>query len=783
MKKELLLFILTGISTLYFCGDSNGQTMLTDSDKGQQLDRDKGPNLVNSTVIPDQKNYSPPFNCALLGHSQPAVTDDNICEGGNAVVTATPNFGLTLNWFDAPSGGNLLFTGPVYSHSPLNSVIYWVEETNGLCRSARAQVKIHVKKILTAPFPIDDLTCSNNSLTLGTNSSSGAPSPVFKWYDTYTNGNLLHTGSSYIVPAANQNYWVEEANSISAGVPMDNGPDVGSYSGMSRGYVFTSPANFTLTGLRVPTDQSTHHQSVEVIKFSSGLPPSFPSVSNSFTSLFRVTNVSGAGIISCNVNINYGDKIAIIGSRGANCVNSYSTPNYQTKIAGIPVTLQRCGMQGNIASNNANNIWKETNNPIGRIDMFYDASFGCSSPRTEVKATVSEPTCSATNTIVTANGNCSKNEGTTDWTYYYDNLNPENLIFAIAHDPLHLGNNNFTASVEITTSSNPDNPSDFADGIFRNEDLLNQYAYFAMGRHWNISYSGTLTDPVDIRFFYNQSELSAIETAADNWKNSSYNGVNNLLIGELEWFSTNNSYYLPTSALQPDSLTNCTVFSPSTVNSSTTANGVNFVQINGVLDLSGGTAAISVFPGHLLGTDLSEFTAKNINNKEVLLSWTTESEENLEYFEIQRAKDGYNFETIARLDKKGQNLSSSDYTFLDKEIMKGENYYRIKMVEKDNKYNYSKTKVIVFFDSPEIVKIFPNPFDSEINIIYESDVLESAEITLTDIAGKKIFETIYDLHKGTNRIKIRLDEKIAEGAYILNIKNNSYCSYKKMVHK
>jgi hypothetical protein len=784
MKKQLLLFILTGISIATFRGESNAQSMLTDSDNSyQHVIHDADINTVNASVMPQQKNYSPPFNCAALAHSQPTVTDDNICAGENATVTASANFGLTLNWYDAPSGGNLLYTGAVYSHSPVNSFICWVEETNSLCSSARSQVKIQVKKILTPPIAIDDMTCSNSSLTLGTSSSSGAPSPVFKWYDSYTNGTLLHTGNSYSIPPANQNYWVEEANSISAGNSMDNGPDVGAYSGMSRGYVFTSPANFTLTGLRVPTDQSTHHQSIEVIKFNNGTLPSFPSASNNFTSLFRATNVSGSGIISCNININYGDKIAIIGSRGVNCVNSYSTPNYQTKIAGIPVTLQRCGMQGNIASSHANNIWKDINNPIGRIEMFYDASFGCTSTRTEVKANVSEPAYSATNTTVTTNGNCSKNEGGTDWTYYYDNSNPENLIFAIAHDPLHLGNNNFTASVEITTSSNPDNPSDFSDGIFRNEDLINQYAYFAMGRYWNVTYSGTLTDPVDIRFFYNQSEMSAIETAADNWKNSSYNGVNNLLKGDIEWFSTKNSFYSPTTVLKPDSLTNSTIFSPYSVNNSTTANGINFVQLNGILNLSGGTAAISVFPGHLLGTDLSVFTAKNINNKEVLLSWTTESEENLEYFEIQRGRDGYNFKTIATVDKAGQNISGSDYSFYDKEIMKGENYYRIKMIEKDNKYNYSKTKVIVFLQKPGRLQIFPNPFDSEIEIIYESDISQTTKITLTDIAGKYIYETIYEMHKGTNRIKITPGDKITEGTYIINIKNNSYCSYKKMVHK
>ena len=55
-----------------------------------------------------------------------------------------------------------------------------------------------------------------------------------------------------------------------------------SYSGMVRGYFFTAPIDFCITGIRVPTDASTGCQSVAILRFTDGGPTAYPTLTNAF---------------------------------------------------------------------------------------------------------------------------------------------------------------------------------------------------------------------------------------------------------------------------------------------------------------------------------------------------------------------------------------------------------------------------------------------------------------------------------------------------------------------
>ena len=88
------------------------------------------------------------------------------------------------------------------------------------------------------------------------------------WYDAPSGGNLVHTGSTYDMNAVgNQTFWVEDFG----GEVIGSDVQTSTFSGMSRGYNFTAPCDFTISGVRVPDDASTDNQFVEIIKFNLGL--------------------------------------------------------------------------------------------------------------------------------------------------------------------------------------------------------------------------------------------------------------------------------------------------------------------------------------------------------------------------------------------------------------------------------------------------------------------------------------------------------------------------------
>lgn len=155
------------------------------------------------------------------------------------------------------------------------------------------------------------------------------------------------------------------------------------YNSMTRGYYFTAPVNFTITGLRVPTDATGNFQHVEVVRFTAGAPPAYPSTTNSFVFLAQYYNVNSTTIIPVSIPINAGQIIGVYGSRsttsGFGCAtsNSYgscvSPDGYPTTISGSPTTLYRSGYQHKICNAPASDIWYETCSGyyLGRIEVYY----------------------------------------------------------------------------------------------------------------------------------------------------------------------------------------------------------------------------------------------------------------------------------------------------------------------------------------------------------------------------------------------------------------------------
>ncbi len=158
----------------------------------------------------------------------------------------------------------------------------------------------------------------------------------------------------------------------SAQTPITIGPQSNTFTSMVRGYYFTSPVNFTICGLYIPTDASTGDQNVEIVRFTSAAPPAWPATTNAFTSLFYQNNYAVNAMIPCNVSVSNGDIMGIYGARGANMVNSYDGVNYVTQISGQNATLSRSGMQANLSTGQMANIWAETWYNIGRIIMYYN---------------------------------------------------------------------------------------------------------------------------------------------------------------------------------------------------------------------------------------------------------------------------------------------------------------------------------------------------------------------------------------------------------------------------
>ncbi len=118
---------------------------------------------------------------------------------------------------------------------------------------------------------------------------------------------------------------------------------------------------------------------------------------------------------------------------------------------------------------------------------------------------------------------------------------------------------------------------------------------------------------------------------------------------------------------------------------------------------------------------LTNFTLLQ-NSENIILNWKSASEINALHYNIEKSIDGNPasqqgryFETIGKVTAKGV---ASNYNFIDEKPSTGVNYYKLKMVDKDGKYEYSKTVTIIYNTKPTTVSMYPNPIhNNEVKIV------------------------------------------------------------------
>lgn len=132
---------------------------------------------------------------------------------------------------------------------------------------------------------------------------------------------------------------------------------------------------------------------------------------------------------------------------------------------------------------------------------------------------------------------------------------------------------------------------------------------------------------------------------------------------------------------------------------------------------------------------LSSFNIQK-NNNTVKIYWTTEQEINSKEFVIERSTNGNTWIAIATVPAAGNSNVKLSYTTTDNSPVKGINFYRLRLVDKDYRFDYSVTKSVLFNTAVEVL-IAPNPAKDIINI-YAGTGNKSIDIILMDISGKAV---------------------------------------------
>ncbi len=160
------------------------------------------------------------------------------------------------------------------------------------------------------------------------------------------------------------------------------------------------------------------------------------------------------------------------------------------------------------------------------------------------------------------------------------------------------------------------------------------------------------------------------------------------------------------------------------------------------------------------------------------LTWTTSTEVNNNGFELERSADGRNFTAIAFISSKGENGNSNstlNYNYNDVRPLAGNNYYRLKQVDKDGKTTFSNV-VLLSSKVADITlsSVYPNPATRSLNLVITSPRAEKVTLIVSDMTGKVLMQTGTQLVIGDNQQTFNV-QQLAAGTYFIKAVCASGC--------
>lgn len=159
------------------------------------------------------------------------------------------------------------------------------------------------------------------------------------------------------------------------------------------------------------------------------------------------------------------------------------------------------------------------------------------------------------------------------------------------------------------------------------------------------------------------------------------------------------------------------------------------------------------------------------------LKWATSSEKNSKGFEVQRSGDAASWTKIGYTESQNSNGTSQlTYHFNDVSPLQGKSYYRLKMVDLDASFAYSR--VVSIDIKGEMVYVSPNPTSGTIKLI-KSNLSEVKKVELVNTNGQVVYKAKQITAEGIN-----VKGLVGNGAYILrvNYADGSQSSHKIVIN-
>jgi len=361
-------------------------------------------------------------------------------------------------------------------------------------------------------------------------------------------------------------------------------------------------------------------------------------------------------------------------------------------------------------------------------------------------------------------------------------------------------NIDFWRIIDITTSST-NLSTDIVDAPTGTQNLVLDFiispgAVETLQRIWFRINSGTAVEGTDI-------PNAGLKLYYENAPGDGYSGSESSaqLYGDYNGNSTSNQEWghdalaaipIPTGGLRCYLVVNDLA---ATVNTSHTA---SFSIMSDGISLSNGMVRIdeTISGGGAvpLPVELTSFSA-SVKNKAVNLVWHTATEVNNYGFEIEKTSPrpspyqgeggeaGRGWVKVGFVKGSGNSNSANEYSYTDKTVATGKYIYRLKQIDNDGKYEYSK-EVEVDLGKPTTFALnqnYPNPFNPTTSIEYSVVGSQYVSLKVFNVLGKEVAVLVNEKQEpGVYTVNFS-SANLSGGVYLYRLQAGDFVQTKKMI--
>ncbi|MEL7117818.1 MAG: T9SS type A sorting domain-containing protein [Bacteroidota bacterium] len=145
-----------------------------------------------------------------------------------------------------------------------------------------------------------------------------------------------------------------------------------------------------------------------------------------------------------------------------------------------------------------------------------------------------------------------------------------------------------------------------------------------------------------------------------------------------------------------------------------------------------------------------------------LLQWQTATELNNKGFDLERSTNGLTWEKLSFIHGQGNSFQTKSYSYMHEVPIQGSNYYRLKQVDTDGTFEYSKIISVLYLSAENNGKLFlyPNPATTQLTITNGHGI-----ITIYNLLG----QALEKINVSTDQTQVDLSN-FSKGQYILQVK-------------